>query len=131
MGQGREGSKEGHGSWCNLIEKPTNFEEIPDSKGCLDSVAASRTGHRTRPTDSFLIPWDLNHVAYIVVVERTSFQSKIPEYSVSLLHFYFSSNVQSRMGGVSKQVSFMKMICGCQCLGRLTNDLAKTWPHRR
>jgi hypothetical protein len=42
MGHSREGSEEGHGSWCNIIESLTTFEGIPDSKGRLDSVAALR-----------------------------------------------------------------------------------------
>lgn len=52
----------------SCTKSPTTFGEIPDSKGRLDSLAASRRGHRTRPTESFLIPWDFNYVANIVVV---------------------------------------------------------------
>jgi len=69
MGHSRKGSEEGRGSWCDVVyQNLTTFEEIPDSKGGLGSVAASRRGHRTRSTDSFLIPWNLNYVANIVVV---------------------------------------------------------------
>jgi hypothetical protein len=82
MGQG---SEEGRGSWCNVTESLTNFKEIPNSRHHLDSVAASRTGHRTRPTNSFLIPWDLNHVAYIIVVVVIGYHSQLPEASLAAL----------------------------------------------
>ena len=88
IGQGKESSEEGHKSRYNVTESPTNFEEILSFKSRLNSVAALRTGYRTRLTNSFLIPWDLNHVAYIVVIVVIGYHSQLPEASLATLLSY-------------------------------------------